>query len=268
MDLDTAQDRAYENSAFIPGAESFKHRWADAAAAFRAAANGRMDVSYGLGPRERYDLFLPDGEPRGLAMFVHGGYWMAFDKSFWSHLAVGPLKRGYAVVVPSYPLCPQVRIAAIVRAVGAALAHAADVVDGPIAVCGHSAGGHLAARMACRDAPLPPHVLARVSKAVPISGLHDLRPLMTTKMNETLHLTLEEARQESPALCEPADVDLVAWVGDGERPQIRRQTRLLATVWEGLARSVRHVEAPDRHHFDVIEDLADEGSPLTHALTG
>lgn len=261
-------DGAYANSPYIPDAESFSTRWATAAAAFRAARPCELDIAYGIGKRERYDLFLPEGRPAGLAVFIHGGYWMAFDKSSWSHLAAGPLARGWAVMVPSYPLCPDVRIGAIVRAVGAALTHAARRVDGPIAVAGHSAGGHLAARMACNDAPLPPEVAERLERVVPISGLHDLRPLMATRMNETLQLDAEEARRESPALCDPAAVELVAWVGDGERPQLRRQTRVLALIWEGLARAVRHVEAADRHHFDVIEDLTDPRSSLTAALLG
>ncbi|MBJ3777931.1 alpha/beta hydrolase [Acuticoccus mangrovi] len=264
--METPTDRAYENSAYIPDADAFTHRWAAAARAFRADARRRLDVAYGLGPRERYDLFLPEGAPRGLVAFIHGGYWMAFDKSSWSHLAAGPLAHGLAVMVPSYPLCPQVRVGAIVTAVGAAIDHAAETVAGPIVVCGHSAGGHLAARMGCRDAPLTEGVAARVARIVSVSGIHDLRPLLTTRMNETLGLDLAEARRESPVLADPADVDLVTWVGDGERPQLRRQSRLLSMIWEGLARSVRHVEAPDRHHFDVVEDLADPASALTRAL--
>jgi len=110
--------------------------------------------------------------------------------------------------------------------------------------------------------------MRRVERVVPISGLTDLRPLLKTRMNETLRMDHAEARRHSPVLCDPGDVDLVAWVGDGERPQLRRQTKILALIWEGLARSVRHVEAPDRHHFDVIEDLADPQSDLTAALVG
>lgn len=264
--METPIDRAYENSAFIPDADAFSHRWAAAARAFRERAKGRLDVAYGIGPRERYDLFLPEGTPAGLAVFIHGGYWMAFDKSSWSHLAAGPLVHGYAVMVPSYPLCPEARMGEIVAAVGAAVAHAAREVAGPIVLAGHSAGGHLAARLACCDAPVPAEVLARVERVVPISGLHDLRPLIATRMNETLQMDLAEARRHSPVLLDPAEVDLVAWVGDGERPQLRRQTRLLAMIWDGLARSVLHVEAADRHHFDVVEDLADPESELTVAL--
>jgi len=267
MPLDTPEDRAYENSAYIPGAEGYRTHWADEAAAFRDKARAELDIAYGIGPRERYDLFLPEGTPKGLAVFIHGGYWMAFDKSTWSHMAAGAVARGFAVMVPSYPLCPQVRISAITVAIGAAISHAAGKVAGPITICGHSAGGHLAARMACTDAPLDPAVADRVTRVVPISPLADLRPLMATKMNETLRLTPEEARRESPVLLDPRPVDVIAWVGDGERPQLRRQARVLALMWEGLARSVRHVEAHDRHHFDVIADLVDPNADLTRALT-
>jgi arylformamidase len=48
----------------------------------------------------------PKCKSKGLVVFVHGGYWKAFDKSVWSHLASGPLAHGYAVAVPSYTLCP------------------------------------------------------------------------------------------------------------------------------------------------------------------
>ncbi len=266
--MQTPIDRAYANSPYIPDAEAFQRRWADAAAAFRAETKARLDVPYGVGPRERYDLFLPEGTPAGLAVFIHGGYWMAFDKGSWSHLAAGPLAHGWAVLVPSYPLCPSVRLSAITTCVGAAVNHAAGHVEGPIRISGHSAGGHLAARMACRGGPLAPEVAARLERVVPVSALTDLRPLIRTAMNETLHLDLEEARRESPALLDPMEIDVIAWVGDGERPQLRRQTRILALMWEGLARSMHHVEAADRHHFDVIEDFADKDSALTAALAG
>ncbi|MEM9221605.1 MAG: alpha/beta hydrolase [Pseudomonadota bacterium] len=267
MPLDTPQDRAFENGAYIPDAGAYRGRWAELAQAFRDRIVGELDVPYGEDPRERYDLFSPE-KPRGLAVFIHGGYWMALDKSYWSHLSAGPMAHGFAVAVPSYPLCPQVRIGAIVRSIGAAISHAGQRIDGPIRLTGHSAGGHLAARMACTDAPVSSPVRERIDKVVPISALSDLRPILATKMNETLCLDLVEARQESPVLGEPADIDIVAWVGDGERPELRRQTCLLALIWEGLARSVRHVEAPDRHHFDVIGDLADPASALTEALVG
>ena len=147
---------AYANAPVIPGAETYPDRWATAAREFRASqkAHAEFDLSYGGADRQRFDLFNPEGAPRGLAMFVHGGYWMTFDKNWWSHLAQGALARGWAVAIPQYTLAPGARIATITQEVGAALMAAAGRVDGPIRLAGHSAGGHLVSRMVCRDAPL------------------------------------------------------------------------------------------------------------------
>ena len=94
-------DDAYNNSDHIADAAGFPPRWARLAEAFRqrmtAAGRARLDIAYGDGARERFDLFLPDGGAQGLVVFVHGGYWRAFGKSDWSHLADGTLQRGWAV---------------------------------------------------------------------------------------------------------------------------------------------------------------------------
>jgi len=262
-------DDAYANGAHIPGAEGFVPRWQAEAAAFREAAGGQIDIAYGVGPRERLDLFLPEGAPRGLCVFVHGGYWRAFDKSVWSHLAAGTRAKGWAVALPSYPLAPEARISEITAAVARAITAAAARVAGPVRLAGHSAGGHLVARMVCEGTPLPDAVAARVEHVLSISGVHDLRPLLATSMNAVLGLTLAEARAESPALAEPRPgTRLTAWVGADERPEFRRQSALIANAWAGFDTDIRLVEAPARHHFDVIADLALPGSALTRAFAG
>lgn len=253
----TDWDDAYANVPHIPGGADYPDLWARDAAAFRDTA------------RQGDGIFLPEGEPRGLVVFVHGGYWMRFDPSFFSHLAAGPLARGWAVAMPGYTLAPEARIARMTRQVAKGIAAAAAAVAGPIVLAGHSAGGHLVARMVCSDTPLAKDLRPRIAGCVPISGLFDLRPLMLTDMNRTLRLDLAEARAESPALLEPArGVPVTAWVGADERPEFLRHTRLLANIWRGLAADVRCVEAEGRHHFDVIADLAVPDSDLTKAVVG
>ncbi len=253
---------AFANGAHIAGAADYPPRWQAEAAAFRAAAEGRCDITYGDEARARLDLFMPDGPARGLVVFFHGGYWRAFDKSTWSHLAAGPLALGWAVALPSYPLAPAARLAEITVQAGRAVAQAAGLVDGPIRLAGHSAGGHLAARLACIDAPLPGAVAARVARLVSISGLHDLRPLALHSMNADLCLDTAEARAESPALLTPRPgIATTAWVGAGERPEFLRQAALLAEAWDAPL-----VAEPGRHHFDVIDGLALAEHPLTLAL--
>ncbi len=267
----TDWDDAYANRAHIPGADDIIATWEPAAEAFRASLGprARLDIPYGPSLRHRLDLFLPDGTPKGLAVFVHGGYWMAFDKSRWSHLAAGALAAGWAVALPSYTLAPEARIAQITQEIAAAIAHAAGLVPGPIRLSGHSAGGHLVSRMACAGSPLDPALRPRLAHVLSISGVHDLRPLRATKMNDTLNIDEAEARSESPALLDPVPgTRLTAWVGAVERPEFVRQNDLLTSAWSQPGVATRAHHDPHRHHFDVIAGLADRFHPLTRAFTG
>lgn len=260
---------AYANMVNIPGGDRFPEKWAQAAAAFRQSMGARYEaaIRYGEAERNRFDLFRPEGESRGCAIFVHGGYWMRFDPSFFSHLAAGPLALGWTVAMPAYSLCPAVRIADITAETGRAVEAIAAIFPGPLRLAGHSAGGHLVTRMICANAPLAKSVQARIAHTVSISGVHDLRPLLRLDLNATLNLSLEEARAESPALLEPADGARVAcWVGACERSEFVRQNALLANAWLGCGATTLSVEDPDRHHFDVVEALADPHSRLVAEL--
>ncbi len=252
-------DRAYANGAFIPGSDALPARWAAEAAAFRAALGARAECgrAYGPGARHRFDLFRPEGAAQGLLVFVHGGYWLAFGREDWSHLAAGALARGWACAMPSYTLAPEARIAAMMQEVAQAVAAASARLPGlPVVVTGHSAGGHLAARMGCADIALPG--LARV---VPISPLADLEPLALTAMNRDLRLDAAEIAAESPALLPRAPgVAAHVWVGGQERPAFLWQARLLSENWD-----CPWTVDPGRHHFDVIDALADPASALMAA---
>ncbi|MDB5556551.1 MAG: alpha/beta hydrolase fold protein [Rhizobium sp.] len=266
-------DDAYTNSDNIPGGDRWPDAWVAPAKDFRDTLSGlgraKLGVVYGAKPRNRLDLFMPEGTPKGLVVFVHGGYWMALDNSYWSHLARGAVEHGYAVAMPSYTLCPDVRIGDIVGEVGAAIGKAAKLVEGPIMLTGHSAGGHLVSRMVSQTTPLAPALRARVRHVVSISGVHDLRPLMNTDMNETLRIDEAEAVAESPALLRPMDgARITCWVGGSERAEFLRQNALLANIWTGLGATTSAVVEPDRHHFNVIDGLADPAHPLTRTLLG
>ena len=267
----TDWDDAYANGDHIADTATYPDLWATQSATFRKELinddRARLDIAYGDAPREKYDLFLPTGTPRGLAVFVHGGYWKAFDKSSWSHLANGAVAKGWAVCMPSYTLAPEARLSEITRQIGAAITHAADQIAGPIHITGHSAGGHLVSRMVSETSPLAPSVLKRIKNTVSISGLHDLRPLLKTKMNEVLRLDEDEAAHESAALLKPAlPCSITCWVGADERPEFVRQNDLLANIWTGLGASTRSVHASDKHHFNVIADLTDPNSDLVACL--
>ncbi|MGO4832863.1 alpha/beta hydrolase, partial [Rhizobiaceae sp. 2RAB30] len=97
--------------------------------------------------------------------------------------------------------------------------------------------------------------------------VHDLRPIMRTAMNGDLHIDEAEALAESPVLLRPMEnARITCWVGGGERAEFIRQNDLLANVWTGLGAATAAIVEPDRHHFNVIDGLADAAHPLTRCL--
>jgi acetyl esterase/lipase len=256
----TDLSRDYMNSAFIPDGDTFYSRWQAEAAAFRGqmAKRSRLNIAYGPGARQAFDLFQPEGMARGLMVFVHGGYWLACGREDYSHLAAGAVARGWACALPSYTLAPQGRIAAMTAEIGQAVRAASAMVTGPVVVTGHSAGGHLSARMGCADQQLS------VARVVPISPLADLAPLMQTEMNATLQIDAAEAETESPAhLLLRAEVKAHVWVGGQERPAFLWQARTLSEAWN----CPWTVEA-GKHHFDVIDGLSNPASALMETCLG
>ena len=138
--------------------------------------------------------------------------------------------------------------------IDAAICVAAMRVAGPIVVAGHSAGGHLAARMGNPDRSA--QLKSRIKRVIPISPLADLAPLMHTQMNADLRLDEAECATESPAR-HPLTCPAHIWVGGAERPAFLWQARTLSENW-----AAPWTVAPDKHHFNVIDDLCDPNSAL------
>ncbi|MBD3664868.1 alpha/beta hydrolase [Sulfitobacter sp. TSTF-M16] len=256
-------DDAYANAEHIVGSAAYPPRWADAAAAFRKSLGARAQIgaSYGPSKRQVFDFFHPEGVARGTVVFVHGGYWKAFDASSFSHLAAGALAKGWAVAMPSYDLCPEASIAQIGGQIAAALNEIAGRTQGPIALTGHSAGGQLVARV------MDPLLLAadvrnRVEQIVSISPVADLEPLLQTSMNEILGLDEAAAVAESPVnMSPPHGVDVTVWVGADERPAFLEQAEGFSRAW-----GAKLFVVEDTHHFDIIEPLADPDSEMIATL--
>lgn len=251
---------AYANAAHIPDGMAYPQRWANAAAAFRSGQpKARLDVAYGPSDRQVFDFF-PAEDPRGTLIFVHGGFWRAFDGKSWSHFASGALALGWNVALPSYDLCPHVRIAAITQQIAQAVMQIADETEGSLVLAGHSAGGHLVARMLAPGI-LPATVRERIRHVMPISPLSDLEPLIRTDMNADFRLDADMARAESPLLQPRPETPVTIWVGADERPVFLDQAAWLADHW-----GAEHVVAENRHHFDVIDDLQSPGSDMMRRL--
>lgn len=252
----------YDNRAQVPEHPAIIAGWQRDAAAFRAAwAEAELDIPYGPGPRERFDLFRPGpGLDWPVAIFMHGGYWQALDRSFFSHLARGLLAHGVALAVPSYDLCPDVTLDRIVDQMRAAALLLHRRTGRRLLATGHSAGGHLTGMLMATDwrgsfGPGLPADL--VGAGLPISGVFELEPLLPTTIGAGLRLDRAAARALSPRCLPAPGLPLHAVVGGAESGEFLRQTRDFAAAWGGTAEVL-----PGLDHFTVLAPLADPGSGL------
>src|SRR5436305_8481872 len=81
-------DRQYNNRARIPEHAEIFERWDRASALAIEGQSRRLDVRYGDGPSETLDIYPTTAERAPVFVFIHGGYWRAFDKS--NHAFVAP----------------------------------------------------------------------------------------------------------------------------------------------------------------------------------
>jgi arylformamidase len=259
----------YNNRARVPEHPAIIEGWARDAAAYREA-NPPATMSYGPGERNRIDVFQPTaGEPAPrTVLFIHGGYWQVLDRALFSHCARGLCARGVAVAVPSYSLCPQVRVGDIVEEMRAA-ARMLAAGGAAVVAAGHSAGGHLAACLLGTDWPsIDADLPARlVPAAFAISGLFDLRPLVPTSINRALGLDPAEAEAVSPLFWPaPSGSSLDAVVGGDESGEYHRQSRRVADKWGAAGVRTRFEAFGGANHFTVVAPLADPGSAMVERL--
>ena len=251
----------YNNRALVPDHPAVMQRWRETADAARAA-RPPLEIAYGPGPREVMDLFEA-GPGAPVAVFLHGGYWQALDRSWFSGLAPALNAHGVSLAIPSYDLCPAVRLGVILRQVRAAVEVVRERTGVRPVVFGHSAGGHMAACMLSEG---------RASAAVAISGVFDLSPLIPTSLNKALDLDAREAAALSPIHwpvpngSTPGGTVLDCVVGAAESGEFLRQSRMMADHWGANGVETRYEALPGLNHFTVLDPLLDPDSALVRRI--
>ncbi len=259
-----SNEALYNNRKLVPEHPAIIEGWARAAQAYRARAHSECDLVYGPGARMQLDLFHPDGIPRGVHLFIHGGYWQGLDRRFFSHIARHLNAAGMSVAIPSYDLCPDVGIADIIDEMCTAVRFLDQRLGLPMSFSGHSAGGHLVASLLCR--PWPDLAPGTIRGGGAISGLFDLEPLVGTTINAKLGLTPETAGALSPIRQRPTlDVPFTSFVGAKESHGFLEQSSRMVAAWRahGLVCADRRVA--DANHFTVLQAFDAPDSALVQA---
>jgi len=146
-----------------------------------------QDLAYGTAPRQRLDVYVPDGlkGPAPVLLFFYGGAWQSGDRAMYLAFGQAFATKGIVTMVADYRLYPQVTYPAFVedaaRALAWAHAHAAAYGGDPgrIFVAGHSAGAYNAIMLASdpRFIQAQGGSLDWIRGAIGIAGPYDFLPL-------------------------------------------------------------------------------------------
>ena len=212
-------------------------------------------LRYGNEPSQFFDLWNASGSSLGSAVFIHGGFWRArYDLCHASHLCAALAAAGISTANLEYRRVgePGGGWPGSFEDVLAGVKAAADFFGGQPAVVGHSAGGHLALRLAGE--------IAMIKGAVALAPVADLRlahelDLSNGAVSEFLGKNPDEAPERLRAADprhHPPKVRTVLVHGDRDDVVPVRMSREFVRSTKSSPRP-ELIELPGADHFDLID---------------
>ena len=239
------------NGAVINSAELIVARNANAKA-YRAAHPAGLDIAYGPGERQKFDLYPGRDAAAPCLVFIHGGYWQRNSREDFAGYATGLNSHGWSVAMPSHTLAPDASLTAIVAEIHSALDWLVQngpmhgVAAGKIILSGWSAGGHLTAMALQHRA---------IAAGLAISGVYELGHIRDTALNDKLKLSDDEIALLSPLRLPVVDKPLVIAYGSRELPALVHSSRRLHAKRAGAHMPGALIPVPGADHFTILDDL-------------
>jgi acetyl esterase/lipase len=245
------RDAAYNNNQAVPESTAFNRARNEAAAIYRAAHARHLDIPYGPGARQAWDLYPGTNPQAPCLVFIHGGYWQMNGRENFAHLTAGLAAHGWSAALPGYTLAPDATLSEIVQEIHSALdwlaAHAAQYGMGSkLIVSGWSAGGQLAALALGHPA---------VAAGLALSGVYELGPLRDTYLNAKLALRDDEISGLSPLRLDVIDKPLAIAYGSRELPALVEDARAFHARRAGAHAAGILLPVPGADHFTILNEL-------------
>jgi arylformamidase len=245
-----ALDDQYEQRVWVAHADEIIKRFGIASDAVRKRIGEPRTERYGPTPIETLDIY---GEGSKAFVFVHGGAWKRQSKRENAFAAESIVRAGAAYVALDFALLPTVTLPEMVAQVCRGIDWVHRNLSTDIVLCGHSSGGHLAG---CALIRLP-----YIENGLLVSGIYDLLPVRLSARNQYLRLDEKLEHEYSPI--RHADrigcPVTIAWA-EHEAAEFYRQSKEFAQRL-GAPSIIGH----RMNHFEIIETLANSGSPLGRA---
>ena len=250
----------------------FYHRMNEHTARVRDQFPHHLDLAYGTDPKQRLDLYLPEGEVSNapVFLFLHGGGFREGDRAHYGSVAEPFVKAGVITAVSSYRLTgsgahyPD-QPDDVKSAVKWLYENVGEYGGNPEAlyVGGHSAGAILSAdsgvdRAWLVEMGMPKEILRGI---IPVSGPYDVRARGWPGEVYTYAPTPELREQASPILHvnDPVPVALVA-VGSEEGYQ--ESSTAFAETLKAAGVDARYLLLEGEDHADTALSLANGESEL------
>ena len=232
-------------------------------------------IRYAEGPgadpvRHLLDLYLPQNKKDfPTVVFIHGGGYQRGDRSLGHNLGVVLANHGVAVASISYRLFPQVKhpgqIQDVARAFAWVKSHIAEYGGAParVHVCGHSAGGHLAALLGTDGSYLAAEHLKPldIASVLAISGGYRINPIRKDVFGDEAGMAAASPFAHITADHPPY------WLFFGslekkERHDLSQEFCAALLAAKGKATCLM---IPDRDHQGLLDHVA-EGDPTALAI--
>lgn len=213
-------------------------------------------IRYGEHPSQFFDLSWAKGAARGVAVMIHGGFWRArYDLTHASHLCAALAEAGVSTANLEYRRVGEEgggwpgSLEDVIRGVEAA----GEQLGAAPVVLGHSAGGHLALRLAAEN----PTIKGVVALA-PVADLqlaHELN-LSNDAVSEFLGRNASEAQVLLDAACpsrHSSDVPRILIHGTADDVVPISLSRRFRDLRKNDSGRVELVEIAGADHFDLID---------------
>jgi len=226
--------------------------------------------------KHRLDLFLPKELRRFKVMlFIHGGAWRMGDKDQflfgYGYLGKAFARQGVGVAVINYRLSPDVVHPSHIEDVAAAFAWVHKKIaeyggdNERIFVCGHSAGGHLAALLATNQRFLKKHGLSveDITGVIPVSGVYRI----ASNLFGAFGNDKEKWKDASPIdnVSENLPPFLLIYAS-ADFPGARLMANRFAEALREKGNTVQLLRVPRRTHITIITSIGKKRDKTTEAI--
>ncbi|MFP5228067.1 MAG: alpha/beta hydrolase [Acidobacteriota bacterium] len=256
------RNRAYNNAAAVSNSSTLIQARDQASAAYRSTRKGTIDLAYGTGQRQAWDLYPGTDPSAPCLVFFHGGYWQMNGRENFACIAEGVASHGWSVALPGFTLAPEASLEQIVAENRMALDWLRDhlaqyQLGSKVMVAGWSAGAHLAALALAHP---------MVSAGLAISGVYELAPLRDTYLNDKLSLTDLQIETLSPLRLEVVNKPLAIAYGSAELPALIEDARSFHRVRADAHAPGSLLPVARANHYTILDELRAPDGLLVRAV--